>query len=342
MPVKTLTTKIMNRVAIVVCLCIFLNSTVGFGQATAEDIGSIDFISEELSGILNKDAKIEILARDCQFTEGPLWVARENMLLFSDVPANIIYKWTEAGGKEVFLKPAGYTGGASRGGFMGPNGLLLTEEGKLWICQHGDARIASMDAPVNAPKPKYSTVVAAYNGKRLNSPNDLFMTAKGDLYFTDPPYGFEGGFQDPKRELPFSGVYKMEESGKLTLLIDSLETPNGISIFPDGKTLIVANTQGSKRGWYVYDMKKDGTLENGRVFYRPASDEMGGCDGLRIDQSGNVFATGPGGVYIFTKSGKLIGKIKVNNVVAANCALSPDEKTLYITATQYVLRVKMR
>lgn len=333
---------IMNRIALVVCLCKLLISTAGFAQGSVGYPGSIEFISDELSGVLNKDAKIEILARDCQFTEGPLWVATENMLLFSDVPDNTIYKWTEAGGKEVYLMPAGYTGSASRGGFMGSNGLLITEDGQLWICQHGDGRIAAMDAPLNAPEPKFTTVASDYDGKRLNSPNDFFMTAQGDLYFTDPPYGFEGGFQDPKRELPFSGVYRMEESGKLTLLIDSLETPNGIAIFPDGKTLIVANTQGPKRGWYAYDVKKDGTLENGRVFYLPASNEAGGCDGLKIDKSGNVFATGPGGVYIFTKSGKLIGKIKVDNLVAANCALSPDEKTLYITATQYVLRVKMR
>lgn len=267
----------------------------------------------------------------------------KQMLLFSDVPANTIYKWTEAGGKEVYLKPAGYTGSEPRGGFMGPNGLLMTKNGQLWICQHGDRRIASVDASHDVPKPNFETVAGMYNGKKLNSPNDFFMTANGELYFTDPGYGFEGGLSDPKKELPFQGVYKMNNTGKITLLIDSLQYPNGIGVFPDGKTLLVANTAGEKRGWYAYDIASDGTLKNGRMFYDPgATKEKGGCDGLKIDQHGNVFAAGPGGIWIFTKKGKLIGKIKVNNLNAANCALTSDGKTLYITATQYVLRVKMR
>lgn len=348
----------MNKISMLVCmftLSIFLqNCGQEKKEASAEiteeemadeptgTLASVEVKAEELSEIVSKEATIDTLAKDCIFTEGPLWVESENMLLFSDVPGNTIYKWTEENGKEVYLKPAGYTGETERGGFMGPNGLYLTDDNKLWICQHGDSRIAEMDAPINAPEPKFTTVVDSYNGKKLNSPNDLYMTDGGDLYFTDPPYGFEGGPNDPKRQLSFSGVYKMDEKRNLTLLIDSLNTPNGIAIFPDGKTLIVAETQGPKRGWYTYDVKEDGTLENGRVFFKPEQGQNGGCDGLRIDSNGNVFATGPGGVYIFDKSGKELGKIKVDGLTSANCALSPDEKSLYITATQYVLRVNMR
>lgn len=315
----------------------------GIAQVSSQEIGSIEFISDELAGLIKKDAKLEVLAEGFIFTEGPLWLEKEKMLLFSDIPANTIYKWTEAKGKEVYLKPAGYTGSEPRGGFLGPNGLYKTKDGKLWVCQHGDRRIASMDAPLDAPKSNFSTVAGTYNGKKLNSPNDFFMSKKGDLYFTDPAYGFEGGMRDPKKELQFQGVYRMDKTGKITVLIDSMQAPNGIGILPDGKTLLVSNTQGRGRGWYAYDIAANGALENARVFYNPGNTrEPGGCDGFKIDKKGNVFAAGPGGIWIFTKEGKLIGKIKVNNITAANCALSTDGKTLYITATQYLLRLKMR
>ena len=311
-------------------------------QETKPGTGTIQFVADELSGLINKDAKVEIIAEGFQFTEGPFWFDKEKMLLFSDIPANTIYKWTETNGKEVYLKPAGYTDTAKRGGFMGPNGLFLSNDGKLLICQHGDRRIAKMDAPLNSPKAKFITVAGEYDGKKLNSPNDLFLTAGGDLYFTDPSYGFERP-GDPKKEIAYDGVYKMNKAGQITLLIDSIEKPNGIGIFPGGKTLIVSNSDGRKKKWYAYDIASDGSLTNARVFYDVSNEKgMGGCDGFKFDKAGNVFAAGPGGIWIFTKAGKLIGKIKVNGVGAANCALTPDGKTIFITATNYLLRVKMR
>jgi gluconolactonase len=328
---------------IIFLLILLTQGLIGFPQSPSGEIGTIEFVSDELSSLIKKDAKVEIIAQGFQFTEGPLWVNKEKMLLFSDVPGNTIYKWTEAKGKEIYLRPGGYTDTAKRGGFMGPNGLTLSRNGKLLICQHGDRRIAQMDAPLNAPKPSFETVAGAYEGKRLNSPNDLFLAKNGDLYFTDPAYGFERGARDPKRELSNQGVYKVDKGGKISLLIDSLEAPNGIAIFPDNKTLLVANSDGRKKKWYAYDIAANGTLTNARIFYDVSNERgAGGCDGLKIDNRGNVFAAGPGGIWIFTKSGTLIGKIKMNGVTAANCALSPDDKTLYITATQYLLRVKMR
>ena len=314
-----------------------------FAQETKPEIGTIEFVSDELSKIIKKDAKLEVVAEGFQFTEGPLWVDKQKMLLFSDVPANTIYKWTEAKGKEVYLKPAGYTDSAKRGGFMGPNGLSLGKDGKLLICQHGDRRIAKMNAPLAAPQPNFITVVGEYNGKKINSPNDLFVNAAGDIYFTDPSYGFEKGARDPKKEIAYQGVYKVDKSGRTTLLVDSIEQPNGISIFPGGKTMIISNSDNRKKRWYLYDITPNGSLANGRIFYDVSNEKgMGGCDGLKIDNRGNVFAAGPGGIWIFTKAGKLIGKIKINGVSAANCALTPDGKTIYITATNYLLRVKMR
>ena len=314
-----------------------------FAQETKPPTGTIEFISKELSKLINKDAKVEIIAGGFQFTEGPLWLEKEKMLLLSDVPGNTIYKWTEAKGKEVYVKPGGYTDTAKRGGFMGPDGLILSHDGKLLVCQHGDRRIAMMDAPLNAPQSKFITVAGTYNGKRLNSPNDLFLTATGDIYFTDPSYGLERGARDPKKEIAYQGLYKMNKSGQITLLIDSIAQPNGISVFPGGKKLIVSNSDNRKKMWYAYDITSDGSLANAKVFYDVSNEKGAGlCDGLKVDKKGNVFATGPGGIWIFTKAGKLIGKININGVTPSNCALTPDNKILFITANQYLLRVRMR
>ncbi len=314
-----------------------------FYTAGAQDMtpkGTVEYISNELSSIIKKDAKVEVIAEGFQFTEGPLWVAKENMLLFSDVPANTIYKWTEAKGKEVFLKPGGYTGAKERGGFMGPNGLLLTPDGKLWISQHGDRRIAELNTSLSDPKPNYTTVADAFDGKKLNSPNDLILSKAWNLYFTDPSYGLAS---DSKKEIAFQGVYKMSQTGKVTMLLDSIDQPNGIAMFPDQKTLLVSNSDPNKKRWYAYDLAKDGAITSGRVFYN-ASDAPGSglCDGFKIDKKGNVFASGPGGIWIFNKTVELLGKIKIEGATAANCALTSDGKTLYITAEKYLLRMKMR
>jgi gluconolactonase len=315
----------------------------GYAQDARPGTGTIEVVSKELSKLISKDAKVEIIAEGFQFTEGPLWLEKEQMLLLSDVPGNTIYKWTEANGKEVYVNPGGYTDTAKRRGFMGPNGLTLSNDGKLLVCQHGDRRIAIMDAPLNAPQSKFITAAGQYNGKRLNSPNDLFLTAGGDLYFTDPSYGFERGARDPQKEIVYQGVYKLDKAGQVTLLIDSIAQPNGIGIFPGGKRLLVSNSDNRKKMWYTYDIATDGSLANAKVFYDVSSEKAPGlCDGFKIDKKGNVFAAGPGGIWIFTKSGKLIGKIKINGVSATNCALTPDGKTIFITANNYLLRVKMR
>jgi gluconolactonase len=331
----------MKKNALLILLLSYLYS--GHTQENKPVIGTIEFISTKLSTLIKKDARVEIVAEGFQFTEGPLWIEKEQMLLLSDIPGNTIYKWTEANGKEVYVRPAGYTDTAKRGGFMGPNGLILSHDGKLLVCQHGDRRIAVMDAPLNAPQSKFITAAGQYNGKRLNSPNDLFLTADGDLYFTDPSYGFERGANDPLKEITYQGVYKMDKTGRITLLIDSIAQPNGIGVFPGGEKLIVSNSDNRKRMWYIYDITADGSLTNAKVFYDVSNEKASGvCDGLKIDNKGNVFAAGPGGIWIFTKAGELIGKIKLNGVSASNCAFTPDNKTLFITANQYLLRVNMR
>lgn len=313
-----------------------------FGQ-NREEIAKIEFMTEELNDLIRKDARVEILAEGFEFTEGPYWVKKPEMLLFSDIPANKVYKWTEENGTEVYLDPGGYTESEPRGGFLGPNGIIQNKKGELLICQHGDRRIAKMDAPLDAPEPVFVTVAGKYNGKRLNSPNDLTLSKKGNLYFTDPSYGFEKGPGDPKKELSFQGVFIMGTDGEVRMLLDSIEQPNGIAFFPGEKQLLISNTDPQKHRWYSYSIDSDGNLTDGKVFFDAKNaGGMGGCDGLKIDKKGYVFATGPGGVFIFNPAGEQIGKISVYGVSATNCALSPDEKTLYVTAQQYILRLKMR
>jgi gluconolactonase len=305
--------------------------------------GKVEFIDNELSNLINKEAKVEIIAEGFEWSEGPVWLEKQQMLIFSDVPTNIIYKWTEAIGKEVYLTPSGYTGSEQRGGEVGSNGLTLSPEGKLLLCQHGDRRVSMMDAPIEAPRPNFVVLANDYKGKKFNSPNDLVARSNGDIFFTDPAYGLENGMNDPKKEIPYQGVYKIDKYGHVTLLTDSITRPNGIALTPDEKTLIIANSDEQKKVWYAYDLGPKDTLMNGRILFDATKEkEQGLPDGFRIDKQGNIYATGPGGIWIFNKNAKLLGKIKINGVPTSNCVLTPDEKTLFITANMYVLRVKMR
>jgi gluconolactonase len=309
-----------------------------------QTIGTIEHTDAGLEAIINKDARIEIIADGFDWSEGPLWVADKNMLLFSDIPQNTVHKWTQEKGLETYLKPSGYTGATPRGGELGSNALILGRQGQLVLCQHGDRRLAQMDAPLDKPDSAFTTLAANYQGKKFNSPNDVVMRSNGDLFFTDPPYGMEQRENDPVRELPFHGVFKVAANGEVTLLTDTITRPNGIAFTPDERTLIVANSDPQKAVWYMFDIGPGDSLTNPRLLRDVTEDaktQQGLPDGMKIDRQGNIFATGPGGVWIFNKFGQLLGKIKVP-VPASNCALAEGDKVLYITADRYVLRVKMR
>lgn len=322
-------------------LCILLFNVCSKAQ---EKKGLVERLDPALDAIVDANAKVEIIASGYDWCEGPLWLEKQKMLIYSDVPKNIIYKWTEKNGAETYLTPSGYTGTVARGGETGSNGLTLSTSGQLAICQHGDRRIAVMNADLANPKPVFATVTDNYNGKKFNSPNDLVYNGNGEVFFTDPPYGLEKNMDDRLKELPFQGVYKVKKTGELVLLTDSVTRPNGIAITPNQKTLIVANSDPLKPYWYAFDFGPGDQLVNPRIFYdasEAAKKEEGMPDGLKIDKKGNVYATGPGGVWIFNKNARLLGKIKFEGVTS-NCAFSADEKTLYITADMYVLRVKLR
>jgi len=307
-------------------------------------IGSIERLDPSLDQIISPGAKPEVIAEGFTWSEGPVWVESQKMLLFSDVPQDTVYKWTEEKGKEVYLTPSGYTGKTpSTSGERGSNGLLINAKGQLVLCQHGDRRVAVMNAPLDHPASDFTTIADNYHGKKFDSPNDAVFDNKGNLYVTDPPYGLGGHEKDSLKEAPYQGVYKITPDGKVFLLVDTLTRPNGIALSPDQKSIFVANSDGQKARWYQYELG-DTAVTSGKVFYDITAhdpSEKGGPDGMKIDSNGIVFASGPGGIVVFNSGGKLIGKIKLPEATA-NCALSPDEKTLYITSKNVVLRLKMR
>lgn len=311
---------------------------------TAKPLMTTEQLDPQFSSLVSKTAKAEILADGFIWSEGPLWVEQHKMFLFSDVKKNVIYKWTKEKGKEIYLSPSGYTGKIPRGGELGSNGLGLNIKGQLVICQDGDRVVSVMDAPLNKPKAKFIKLAAGYRGKKFDSPNDLAFLSNGDIYFTDPPYGLEKNVDDPLKEAKYQGVYKISAKGKITLLTDTLTRPNGIAFFPGGKTILIANSDQGKAYWYAYDLDKNGLFTNGRIFYsaNSATQKAAGMpDGMKIDKKGNVFASGPGGLWIFNRTGKLLGKMIFNDVVS-NCSFSNDEKTLYLTSNHRVLKVTLR
>jgi len=306
-------------------------------------IGTIERVDPALDAILSPEAKIEIIAEGYTWSEGPVWVAAQNMLLFSDVPENIVYKWTEEKGAEVYLTPSGFTGTETNSREKGSNGLLLNEKGQLVLCQHGDRRLSVMNADLASPKSEFTTIADKYDGKRFNSPNDAARGKNGSYYLTDPPYGLsEAMMDDPAKEIPFQGVYEIKPNGQVRMLVDSISRPNGIALSPDNKYMYVANSDRSVAKWYRYELGDSGVVA-GQVFYNTLGPDGQGDagDGLKVDSNGVLFASGGGGVLIISPEGKLLGKISLPNP-CSNTALSPDEKTLYVTNDMYVLRIKMR
>jgi gluconolactonase len=298
----------------------------------------------ELLEIIPDVVKVEILAEGFEWTEGPLWLENQNKLIFSDIPNNSIFEWSEKEGVKLYLKPAGYTSEKKRGGQTGSNGLLLNSKNDLILCQHGDRRMAKMNAKLSNPKAVFKTLSGNYQGKKLNSPNDAVYHKNGELYFTDPPYGLEFRMEDPAKELDFQGVYKLDKKGKITLLTKEFSRPNGIGFSPDYKKLYVANSDPGKAIWMVYDVTENGLIKNGKVFF-DITDKVGKLkglpDGMKVHPNGWIFATGPGGVLIFTPEGEHLGTIGTNEATA-NCAFNSDYSELFITADDYLLRMKLK
>jgi gluconolactonase len=314
------------------------------GDAPKQKPPTIERLDPALDRLLAPDAKIEILAEGYEWSEGPIWVKNGGFVLFSDVLKNTVHRWKQGEGAKPYLTPSGYTSNVPRGGETGSNGLTLDHEGRLVLAQHGDRRVAVMDAPLTKPEAKFTTLADRYEGARFNSPNDLVFKSNGDLYFTDPAYGMEKQWDDPKREMNYAGVFRRSKDGKVTLLTKDMTRPNGLAFSPDEKLLYVAQSDPAAAIWRVFDVKPDGTIANSRVLLDVTTlgkSRTGLPDGLKIDTDGNLWATGPGGVLVISPQGKHLGTIQTGQATA-NCAFGDDGHTLYITADMYLMRVKVK
>ena len=319
-------------------------STVSGGTVMAKDVavlGKIERLDPALDRLVDPGAVVELLVdKKFQWSEGPIWDAPNRRLLFSDIPRNLIWEWSEAGGLKKFLEPSGYTGAEKfTGREPGSNGLTFNKAGELLLCQHGDRRIARLSGG------KFVTLADKYNGKRLNSPNDLVIKSNGDVYFTDPPYGLPKGVDDPAKELDFQGVYRLNSRGELTLLTRELSRPNGLAFSPDEQTLYVANSDPAKAIVMAYAVKSDGTLGAGKVFFdatQAAQEKQPGLpDGLKVSRDGTVWATAPGGIRVYSAAGKHLGTL-ATGVPTANLTFGDDGSTLYITADKNLARLKTK
>ena len=285
------------------------------------------------------NVKIEKIVTGRKWVEGPLWHRKGGYLLFSDIPANSVIKWQEGKGTSLLLKPSGYTGKAPFDGpEPGSNGLTFDPDGRLVLAQHGDRRISRLEH--NGRK---VTLVDSYEGRRINSPNDVVFKSNGDLYFTDPPFGLPKVFEDPAKELPFQGVYRFSRSGKLTLLIKDIKAPNGIAFSPDEKKLYVSDVNYERSSWLVYDVLPDGTVNKGRVFADASKWKKRpffGPDGCKIDSAGNLYGARPGGVSVFAPDGAHIGSLETGHRTS-NVAWGEDGLTLFIAAGTSIYRTKL-
>lgn len=303
----------------------------------------IEVLDPALHLVLESEQQVEVLADGHEWTEGPLWVPELQALIYSDIPRNSVYILDEAGAR-IYLQPSGFTGEDFTGSEPGANGLLRDDEGNLVLCQHGDRRIVRMDAAVTNPAPQFETIIAHFEGKRLNSPNDAVFDSEGNLYFTDPPYGLPKRMDDPGKELDFQGVYRLTPEGQVTLLIDTLTRPNGLGLSPDEQTLIVANSDPQKAWWSTFDLDSAGRVTSGKRSFDGTSavgKAPGLPDGLVVRSDGVIFASGPGGIWIFDKDMQQLGKIHTGQATS-NCTLDDRETNLFITADMYVMKVSLK
>ncbi len=290
-------------------------------------------IDPALDGLVAPDEKIETLASGFRWTEGPLWYPETGEFLFSDIPNNMIRAWSGKGVRD-FMKPAGYTGISPYGKEAGSNGLTLDRQGRLVLAEHGDRRIAVLTKDGGK-----MTIADKWEGKRFNSPNDVVVHSSGAVYFTDPIYGLPKGEKDPLREIDFCGVYRISPEGKVTVLAKDIERPNGIALSHDEKTLYVANSHGPRPYIFAYPVNDDGGVGEPKVFFDMATlKEKGSPDGLKTDAAGNVWSTGPGGLLIISKEGKLLGRVLTYQPTANVNFGGKDGKTVFLTANDRVMR----
>jgi gluconolactonase len=310
-------------------------------------VGKIELYDSSARRFIDSNAVIEVIGRHYLWSEGPVWVPAKQMLLFSAVRENKLYRWNGKDTPVAYLTPSGYTDTAYRDGENGSNGLALDKEGRLLLCQSGNRQVARLNAALDSPKPVFTVLAPNFKGRKFNSPNDLVADSKGNIYFTDPIYGLPKHENDPTRELSFEGVYRISPDGKVTLLIDSISRPNGIALSPDEKILYIGSSTEKHPRWYIYPLDSVGGVKGGGVFMDETAQMQKAtikqsADGFKVDKYGNLFAAGPDGINIISPSGELLGLIRIYNRPASNCAFNETKDVLFITASDLVLRVKLR
>lgn len=302
-----------------------------------DTIGHIDKLDPKLDALIAPGTTIERVADGLTWSEGPLWDPGSGALLFSDVPRNAIFRWTPGEGVSLAVARSGYDGeDPFPGREPGSNGLTFDREGRLVLCQHGFRRVARREHDGSL------TVLAdRFEGRRLNSPNDLVYHPNGDLYFTDPIFGLPHGVDDPGRELDFQGVFRLATDGVLHAVVKELPAPNGLAFSPDGRVMYVANSERSRPVWMAYDVDENGAVTGARQFAEASAwmhPNENVPDGLKVDKWGNLFATGPGGVHVIAPDGTRLGRIVVG-VPLGNVAWGPDG-WLYVAANHWIVRVR--
>jgi gluconolactonase len=297
-------------------------------------VGRIVRLDPAFDLLVPKDARIEKVAGGFQFTEGPLW-RPDGHLWFSDVMGNVVRSLAPGGQVQILIPSAGGKSDAPSGSFIGPNGMIADKNGYVLLCQHTNRRIVRVSNDLQV-----TPYLERFEGKRFNSPNDLVYRSDGSLYFTDPPYGLLKQDDDPAKELRFNGVFRFA-SGKLEPVIENLSRPNGIAFSPDQRILYIANSDEKHKVWMQYEVAADGTVSNGRVLADATTEqEDGNPDGMKVDSLGNIYASGPGGIWVFSPGGKHLGTIRPPET-PANCNWADDGKTLYITANTSVYRIRL-
>lgn len=332
------------RFALAVTLVVLLAAcaATGASRSSFPTLGRLTVFDDSFHDVVAPDARIEKIAEGFTWSEGPAWVREGDYLLFTDVPENTLYRWSERDGISVFLKPSGLAGpdpGTLRE--AGANGLYAEPSGTVVLADSGTRVVARLD-----PKTKLkTTLAAAYEGKKLNSPNDVVRRSDGAVFFTDPPYGLKGLDESPVKELKFNGVYRIDTDGTVHLLDDGLSFPNGIALSPDERTLYVSNSDPKRPVWMAYSLDARGDVIGKRVF-ADATDLLGEGvpglpDGMAVAEDGRLFASAPGGVLVFDADGKRLGRIETG-VAISNCAFGDDGRTLYMSSHTLVARVRLK
>jgi gluconolactonase len=306
-----------------------------------EAIGRVVAFDPAFHALVPADARIEKIAEGFEWSEGPAWIRSGGYLLFNDVPANTMHRWSARDGLSVFLKPSGYDG-ADLDGLReaGANGLEAEPAGTVLLADSGSRLIARFDPPTK----RRTTLAATFEGKRFNSPNDVARRRDGTVFFTDPPYGLKGIDESPLKEQPVNGVYRVDTDGSVHLVDGALKFPNGVALSPDERTLYIANSDREHPVWMAYRLDARGDVRERRVL-GDASDLIaagadGAPDGLCISRDGHLFASAPGGLLVMDADGKRLGMIETGARVS-NCAFGDDGRTLYLTSHSFVARVRV-